>query len=193
LVLSYVESIYEPREEFTMNGTSFLLIRGIVGIVAGLIAFLWPGVTIVFLVALFGFYAFFDGVANLIVGLKRTPERGRSGAAILQGIVGIACGVVAFLWPNVTALALVLLIGAWAIVTGVLEIAAAIRLRREIRGEWLLALAGTLSIAFGLLLFFFPAPGAIGIAWALGAYAAASGAVLVALAIRLRTRAVVTA
>jgi uncharacterized membrane protein HdeD (DUF308 family) len=171
-----------------MEGTSILLFRGLVGIVAGIFAMLWPGLTIAFLVVLFGAYAFVDGVMNVALGVKRTPERDRSWATIIQGIVGIAAGVLAFVWPNITALALLLWIAAWAVVTGVLEIVAAIRLRREIKREWLLALSGVLSVVFGVLLFMFPALGAIGLAWALGAYTAASGVVLAALAIRLRTR-----
>lgn len=176
-----------------MFGANYLLIRGIVGILAGILAITWPGLTIAFLVALFGAYAFVDGVTNLVRGLRRTPTHDRSWVAVFQGIVGIAAGIMAFIWPNVMALALLLWVGAWAIVTGVLEIAAAIRLRREIRGEWLLALSGVLSILFGAVLFAFPALGAVGLAWGLGAYAIASGAVLVALAVRLRTALPVTA
>ena len=174
-----------------MEGTSILLFRGIVGVVAGIFAILWPGLTIAFLVVLFGAYAFIDGVTNMALGLRRTPGHERSWAMIIQGIVGIAAGVLTFLWPDITALALLFFIAAWAVVTGVFEIVAAIRLRRTIEREWLLALSGTLSIVFGILLFMFPAPGAVGLAWALGAYAAASGVILVALAIRLRTRPVV--
>ena len=91
------------------------------------------------------------------------------------------------MWPNITLLALLFWIAAWAVVTGVFELVAAVRLRRVIEGEWLLALSGTLSIALGLLLFARPAIGALGLAWALGAYAVATGIVLVGLGIRLRT------
>lgn len=170
-----------------MDGTSMLLIRGIVGIVAGVLAILWPGLTIAFLVALFGAYAFIDGIANVALGARRAPGRDRRWATIIEGIVGMVIGVLAFLWPGITALVLLFWIGAWAIVTGAFEIAAAIRLRREIKGEWLLVLSGVLSIIFGGVLFVFPAIGALGLALALGAYAVASGVVLVALAIRLRT------
>jgi len=176
-----------------MSATTALLLRGLVGIAAGLIAMLWPGVTLLFLVTLFGFYAFVDGVTNLVMGLRRTPERGRSGAMVFQGIVGIAAGVLAFIWPGITTLVLVLSIAAWAIITGILEVAAAIRYRRELQREWILVLSGILSIAFGVLLASFPAIGAVGLAWALGAYAAASGILLVAVALRLRTGRLVTA
>jgi uncharacterized membrane protein HdeD (DUF308 family) len=170
-----------------MDGSSLLIVRGIVGLVIGLLAMLWPGVTIAVLVVIFGVYALIDGLSNLFHGLRRSRTHGPSWAMALQGLVGIAAGVVAFIWPTITAFAVVILIGAWALVTGVFEIIAAIRLRREIRGEWLLALSGVLSVAFGVLIFFFPAAGAIGIAWILGAYAAAAGVVLVVLGMRLRS------
>jgi uncharacterized membrane protein HdeD (DUF308 family) len=165
---------------------SFLLIRGIAGIVVGILAVAWPGMTIAVLVAIFGVYAIIDGITNLFIGFSRS-RAGRSWAPVVQGLVGIGAGVLTFVWPGVTALALVWFIAAWAIVTGLFEIAAAVRLRKVIAGEWLLALSGALSVAFGLLVFAFPGAGAVGIAFVLGAYAAAAGVVLVMLAIRLRS------
>jgi uncharacterized membrane protein HdeD (DUF308 family) len=165
-----------------------LIVRGIVGVVFGVVTFAWPGITIAALVVIFGAYAVIDGVTNLFLGLSRRPGQGRSWATALQGIVGIAAGVLAFIWPGVTALVLVIFIGAWAIVTGLFEIAAAIKLRKEITGEWLLVLSGLMSVAFGVLVFAFPGPGAVGIAWVLGAYAMAGGAILIALGVRLRSR-----
>lgn len=176
-----------------MPGSSFLIIRGIVGIVIGILAFGWPGVTIAVLVGIFALYALIDGVTNLILGLTQATRHGRPWALILEGLAGIAAGVVTFMWPGVTALVLIWLIAAWAIVTGVFEIAAAIRLRRVLTGEWLLLLSGVLSIAFGVLVFAFPGAGAVGIAWVLGAYAVATGVILVALGIRLRSQAIVIA
>jgi uncharacterized membrane protein HdeD (DUF308 family) len=167
-----------------MDGSAFLIIRGVVGVVVGILAFAWPGVTIAVVVAIFGVYAIIDGVTNLILGFSRNH---RSWWHVLQGVTGIAAGVLAFLWPGVTALALIWFIGAWAIVTGVFEIAAAVRLRKVIRGEWLLGLSGVMSVVFGILLFAFPGAGAVGIAWILGVYAAAAGLVLIALGIRLRS------
>lgn len=177
-----------------MIGSTFLILRGIVGIIAGIVAFLWPGITIAVLVIIFGFYAIIDGITNLVLGLTRSSPRDRPRwAVIVQGLVGIAAGVLTFLWPQITALVLVLFIGAWALVTGVLEIIAAVRLRRVVTGEWLLLLSGVLSVAFGILVFLFPGAGAIGIAWVLGTYAAASGIVLVILGIRLRSHTAVMA
>jgi uncharacterized membrane protein HdeD (DUF308 family) len=164
-----------------------LIVRGIVGVVFGLVAFAGPGITIAALVVIFGLYAIIDGVTNLILGLNRRPIHGRAWATAIQGIVGIVAGVLAFIWPGVTALALVIVIGAWAIVTGLFEIAAAIKLRKEITGEWMLALSGLLSLVFGVLVFAFPDAGAVGIAWVLGAYAMAGGVVLIALGVRLRS------
>ena len=170
-----------------MDASSFLLIRGIVGVAIGVLAVAWPGMTIAVLVGIFGVYAVVDGITNLILGLSRTGTHGRSWAHALQGVAGIVAGVLAFLWPGITALVLVLFIGAWAVVTGVLEIAAAVRLRRVIKGEWLLALSGVLSVLFGILVFVFPGAGSVAIAWLLGVYAAAGGIVLITLAIRLRS------
>jgi uncharacterized membrane protein HdeD (DUF308 family) len=175
------------RRRWLMDGSVFLIIRGVVGLVVGVLAFAWPGITLAVLVGIFGVYAIIDGITNLILGLTHTRTHGRSWAHALQGLVGIAAGVLTFLWPGLTMLALVLFIGAWAIVTGAFEIAAAIRLRRVIRGEWLLALSGVLSVVFGILVVAFPAAGAVGIAWVLGAYAAATGIVLIALGVRLRS------
>jgi uncharacterized membrane protein HdeD (DUF308 family) len=169
------------------GASSLLLIRGILGVVIGFIAFAWPGVTIAVLVGIFAVYAILDGITNLFLGLRKSPERGRSAAQVLQGIVGIAAGVLTALWPGITALALIWFIGAWAVVTGALEIGAAIRLRKVISGEWMLVFSGVLSIVFGILVFAFPAAGAVGISWILGAYTAAAGFILIALAVRLRT------
>ena len=174
-----------------MDGSTLLLVRGLIGVGIGIVAIAWPGITIAVLVSIFGVYAVIDGTTNLVLGLSRSAPQGRSWAHAVQGIAGIVIGVLAFIWPGVTALALVLFIGAWATVTGILEIAAAIRLRKVIEREWLLVLSGALSVLFGLLIFAFPAAGALGIAWLLGIYAAAAGTVLVALALRMRSLAFV--
>jgi uncharacterized membrane protein HdeD (DUF308 family) len=156
-------------------------------VVIGIVAFAFPGITIAALVVIFGIYAVIDGVTNLMIGLTTRAGHGSPWLHALQGVVGIAAGVLTFIWPGVTALALIFFIGAWAIVTGTLELVAAIKLRKEIHGEWLLALSGLLSIAFGLLVLVFPFAGAVGISWVLGSYAMIGGVVLIALAVRLRS------
>jgi uncharacterized membrane protein HdeD (DUF308 family) len=105
---------------------------------------------------------------------------------VLQGVVGIAAGVLTFMWPAISALVLILFIGAWAIITGVFEIVAAIRLRQVITGEWMLVLSGIVSILFGVMVFAFPLAGAVGISWILGAYAMTAGIILISLGVKLR-------
>jgi uncharacterized membrane protein HdeD (DUF308 family) len=134
-----------------MDPSSLLILRGLVGVAIGILAVAWPGITIAILVGVFGLYAILDGITNLALGLTRSHGRGRSWAHALQGIVGIVAGGLTFVWPGVTAFALVVFIGAWAVVTGAFEIVAAIRLPRYIRGEWLLALSGIMSLSFGAL------------------------------------------
>jgi uncharacterized membrane protein HdeD (DUF308 family) len=174
-----------------MDGSSLLIVRGIIGLIIGLVAIVWPGITIAMLVAIFAAYAILDGITNLVLGFTRTATRGRSWAQVVQGLIGLIAGVLAFVWPFVTAFALVIFIGAWAVATGALEIVAAVRLRRYIKGEWLLASSGALSLLFGLMVVAFPGAGAIGIAWILGVYAAAAGIVLITLGVRLRSYALV--
>jgi uncharacterized membrane protein HdeD (DUF308 family) len=125
------------------------------------------------------------------LGLSRSRRQSRSWPLLVQGILGIAIAVMTFMWPGITALVLIALIAAWAVVTGVFEVIAAIRLRHVLTREWLLALSGILSILFGVLVFAFPAAGAVGIAWILGSYAAAAGIILVILGVRMRRLAVV--
>ena len=169
--------------------SSLLMVRGLVSIAAGVLAFVWPGLTIAALVMLFGIYSLIDGVTNLFLGVKkRSAASSSSWHMVVQGIVGVVAGVLTLIWPGVTAVVLLTLIGIWAIVTGAFEIFAAMKLRQEITGEWLLALSGALSVVFGLLLILAPGLGAIGLAWCLASYAIASGIVLIALGLRLRTR-----
>jgi uncharacterized membrane protein HdeD (DUF308 family) len=175
------------QEVSAMDGSTLLLVRGIVGVIIGIVAFTLPGVTIAALVVIFGAYALVDGVTNLLLGVTRRARHGRAWVHALQGVVGIAAGVLTFIWPGVTALVLVLFIGSWAIVTGAIELAAAIKLRKEISGEWMLALSGILSMAFGILVLVFPFAGAVGISWVLGSYAMIGGIVLIGLGVRLRS------
>jgi uncharacterized membrane protein HdeD (DUF308 family) len=162
-----------------------VVLRGAVAVVFGLLALIWPDVTLLALIVLFGAYALVDGVFALVAAFGPNAE-GRRFWLALQGIAGIAIGVITFVWPDVTTLVLLALIAAWAIVTGVLQIVAAVRLRREMRGEWLLVLGGVLSVAFGIALVVWPASGAVALVLLIGAYAVVFGAVLIALGLRLR-------
>jgi uncharacterized membrane protein HdeD (DUF308 family) len=160
-------------------------LRGLAGILFGIITFFAPGISLAALVLLFGAYALVDGVLAIVSAVRRRGAD-RWWLLLLEGIVGIGAGVLTFLWPAITIIALLYLIAAWALVTGGFEIAAAIRLRKAITGEWLLALSGIFSIALGVLLVLFPGPGALAVTIWIGAYAFVFGALLFALGLRLR-------
>jgi uncharacterized membrane protein HdeD (DUF308 family) len=164
-----------------------IALRGLAGILFGIITFVAPSITLAVLVLLFGAYAFADGVLAIVSAVRRRGTTDRWGMLLLEGIVGVAAGVVTLFWPGITALTLLYVIAFWALLTGVLEIAAALRLRKVIVGEWLLALGGIASILFGLAIALFPAAGALAVVLWIGAYMLVSGALLVGLGFRLRT------
>jgi len=139
------------------------------------------------LIILFGSYALVDGIFAVIGGIASRGENQRWWVGLLRGIAGIILGLLAFFYPGTTALALLYLIAAWALVTGIFEIVAGILLRRIITGEWLTILGGIASVIFGLLLIFFPGAGALSLIWLIGAYAIVLGVLLIVLAFRLRT------
>ena len=163
-----------------------LAVRGVLAVLLGIVTFLWPGITLSALVLMFGVYAFLDGVLNLAGAWRRSQHHERWVAPLIEGVVGIMAGVVAFLSPGFTAVALVTVIAIWAIFTGILEIAAAFRLRRHIANEWLLGLMGVASVLFGVALFAAPITGALVLAVWFGVYALIFGIATLALAFRLR-------
>ncbi len=163
-----------------------LVVRGVIAIVFGLLAFVAPTFGIAMLVALFAVWALIDGVGSLLAGIRTRGQDRSWWIEILEGVVSIAAGVVALLLPGFAAEVLVLLIAAWSIVTGVIEIGLAVRLRRALEGEVWLALAGVASILFGGLILLFPAAGALSLVWLLGSFAIAFGAFLIMLGWRLR-------
>ena len=160
-------------------------LRGLAGILFGIITFIAPGISLAALVLLFGAYAFADGVLAIVTAIRRRGND-RWWLLLLEGLVGVGAGVLTLLWPGITALALLYVIAAWALVTGAFEIAAAIRLRKVITGEWILALSGILSIALGVLLIVAPGPGALAVVIWIGAYAFVFGVLLFALGLRLK-------
>lgn len=165
-----------------------LVLRGVAAILFGLAAFAWPGLTLLLLITLFALYAIVDGLIALITGLNHTHDSSRWWVFLLEGLVGIGIGVIALAWPNLTALAILAMIAAWAILTGILEIVAAIRLRREIDNEWFLVLSGILSVAAGILLIAQPLAGTVAVIWIIGAYELISGVLWILLAFRLRSQ-----
>jgi uncharacterized membrane protein HdeD (DUF308 family) len=162
-------------------------LRGVAAIIFGVLALILPGITLAVLILLFGSYAFVDGVFNLIAAVRRRGGARPWWALLLEGLVSLGAGIATFALPGLTALVLVYVIATWAIITGVLEIVAAVRLRTQITGEWWLALSGILSVVFGGLLMIAPGAGALAVVLWIGAYAVVFGAVLVALAFRLRS------
>jgi uncharacterized membrane protein HdeD (DUF308 family) len=158
-----------------------LLLRGLVAILFGFVAYEQPGAAIAVLVLLWGAYALVDGIFEVIAGV-----RAKYASLILLGLLGIAAGVVTFLWPGVTAVTLLYIIAFWAIVAGVLQIVAAFRLRREVEGEWLWILSGICMVLLGGMLMRHPEAGAVSVMWLIGSFAMAWGVLLVILAFRLK-------
>ena len=159
-------------------------LRGVAAVIFGILAFIWPGVTLAVLVLLWGAYALIDGVLDL-VGAFRTSHNHRWWH-VGEGLVGILAGIAAFAWPGLTALVLLYIIAAWALITGVLEIIAAIRLRKVVDNEWWMILSGVASIIFGIILLVQPGTGALALIWVIAAYAIIFGIIELLLAFRLR-------
>jgi uncharacterized membrane protein HdeD (DUF308 family) len=163
-----------------------VLLRGIVSILFGVLAFAWPGPTVLALALLFGAYALADGILALVAAVNGGDRSAPAWWLVLVGLLGIAAGIIAFFWPGKTAFALVVMIGAWAVAIGIFEIIGAIRLRHEIDDEWWLILAGIFSVLFGLAVLLRPGAGALAIVWLIATYAIISGALMVAFSFRLK-------
>ncbi|MBB5433937.1 HdeD family acid-resistance protein [Nocardiopsis composta] len=170
--------------DFMSRNWWVLTVRGAAAVLFGVLALFWPGMTAIVLALLFGAYALVDGVLAGVHAVQ--ADSGSRIPLVVEAVVGILLGIVALLWPVATLVVLTVLIGAWAVVTGVVEIVGAVRLRKEITGEWLYILSGVLSVCFGLLLWFWPMAGAVAVALIIGVYAVVFGAVLITLSLRLR-------
>ena len=172
--------------EALQRGWWLLVLRGVCAVLFGILAFVWPGITLVTLVILFGAYALFNGLLTLGVGVGAPKGAPGKGWLVLLGLLGVAAGVLTFFYPGITALTLLLLIAWWAIVTGIFEIASAVKLRKQLSNEWFLILSGALSVIFGVLLLARPGAGALSIVWLIGAYALLFGIFILALAAKLK-------
>ena len=172
-------------EKIASNWWKFAL-RGTIAIIFGVVALINPGQTLQVLVLAFGAFAMMDGILALFAGFSLAPVFDRWWAFLLEGLAGIIIGLFTFFSPNITAIALLYFIGAWAVITGIFEIVSAIQIRREITGEWALILGGLLSVVFGVLLFAFPAAGAVSVAWLISYYAIFFGISEIVLAFRMR-------
>lgn len=164
-----------------------LLLRGVISIAFGIVALFWPGATLLSLVFLWGAYAVVDGIFSLWAAITGSvAEKTSRWWLALLGIVSIAAGVIAWVWPAKTALVLLILIAIWAMATGMMQIWGAIKLRKEIEGEWLLGLSGSLAILLGIVLLLQPVAGALTVVWVLGGFAIVMGFANIGLALRLR-------
>jgi len=166
----------------------WVVARGVAGIIFGVLALAWPGATFMTLLMFFAVFVFFEGVANVLSAVSGgRSEEPMWGTLLIEGLLSIALAVLAVLAPARMAVAVVWTIGLWAMITGALRIGAAVRLRRMIEHEWLLALSGLAAIAFGGLLLFRPMLGAIAMLWWLGAYEIVFGITMLAVGFRLRS------
>lgn len=162
-------------------------LRGVLAIVFGALALLWPGQTKLVLVLLFGTFVLVDGIFALISGIAFRAYFVRWWAIALEGLAGMVIGLSTFIWPDVTGLALLYFIAAWAIITGIFEILVAIHFQDVIAGEWAMIFNGLLSAFFGCLLLAFPAVGVVGLVWLIGIYAITAGVMGLILALHLRS------
>ncbi len=160
-------------------------LRGLVAILFGIVTFAWPGATMLSLVFIFAAYALVDGICDIVAAVRSMRRQERWGLLILEGIVDILAAAIAVAWPGLTILTFVLVIAAWALITGVLMMVAAFRLNLD-HGRWWLVLGGLVSILYGVLLVIAPMVGAVVLTWWLGAYALVFGVLMLILAFRLR-------
>jgi uncharacterized membrane protein HdeD (DUF308 family) len=163
-----------------------VLLRGICAVIFGLAAFAWPGITLAVLILFFGAYVLVDGIFEVASSFGRRKEGKFPWSMFIVGLISIVVGVVTFVWPGLTALALLYLIAAWAIVRGIFEVVTAIELRKQIEGEWFLIFAGIASVLFGVLMIFWPGAGVLALLWLVGTFAIIFGVLLIILAFKLR-------
>ena len=180
-------SYTQPQPALPMLASNWwaLLLRGIAAVLFGLAALFWPGLTLVVLIVFFGAYALVDGILAIVAGIRGLE--GRRWLLVAEGVLGVLAGLVAFFWPGMTALILLFVISAWAILTGILKVIMAIAFRREVENEWLMGLSGVLSILFGVVLGVLPGVGLLSLVWLVGIYALVFGVALIVLGFRARS------
>jgi uncharacterized membrane protein HdeD (DUF308 family) len=178
---------YEQMSALLAQNWWAFALRGVLGIIFGLIAFLLPGVTMLSLVLVFSAYALVDGVFAIIAAVRAMRQHARWGFLLLEGIVSIIAAAIAFLWPGITVVSFVFLVGTWAILSGGLMLRASLSLELD-QGRWGLELGGLVSAIYGVLLIVAPFIGALVLTWWLGAYAIVFGVALIAVAIKLLAR-----
>lgn len=161
-----------------------LLVRGIAAVLFGVLALIWPRITLLVLVIFFGAYAIVSGVSELFAGFRHNAQS--RAWLIFAGIIGVLAGIVAFVWPGITSLALLYVIAFWAIFTGVSEIVAGIQFRKVIDNEWMFIVGGVLSVIFGILLLIWPGAGMLSLVWLIGIFAILYGIAMIVLSLRVK-------
>jgi uncharacterized membrane protein HdeD (DUF308 family) len=181
------DAVTERISEVLKEKWWVLLLRGLIAVAFAVMIWLQPAISLKALIILFGAFAFADGLLGVWGAFSSRKDRDNWWLLMLWGLVGIGIGLITFVAPQVTALALLFYIALWAIVTGILEIIAAVKLRKEIEGEWLLGLAGLLGVVFGILLISRPGVGVLAVLWLIAAYSLIFGVLLVVLAFKVRS------
>src|SRR5262245_35213184 len=182
-----MDLVSERLASILSRGWWLLLLRGLAAIAFGVLTWSQPGLSLAVLVLFFGAYSLVDGVLGVWTAIAGREHHEHWWVFLLEGLLGVGVGILTFFAPGVTAIALLFYIAIWAIGTGVLEIVAAVRLRKEIDGEWMLILAGLASVVFGVLLMAQPGAGALALIWLIGSYALVFGVLLVLLAFKARS------
>lgn len=181
---------HEPSHTgFLASHWWMVLLRGLAAIAFGIVALIWPAMTLLTLVLVYGIFAIADGVLSIIGAIADREKSSSTWLLALVGVLGIIAGTLALVWPAFIAVGLVLYVGLWAIFRGVVDVVTAVRLRKDIPNEWMLALSGVLSIVFGFLIFMAPAVGLLAVIWVIAFCAILEGLLLCSLAFRLRGRA----
>ena len=170
---------------FTNRWWVFLL-RGLAAIIFGVLVLIWPRITLLTLITLFGVFVLLDGIFSLAAGIVSIGRNKRWWAMLFSGLLGVAIGVLTFLWPDITGVVLLYFIAAWAVVIGIMDIVIALQLRREIEGEWMMILDGVFSLLIGILFFVFPQTSALALVTLIALFVIAVGIILIVLALRLR-------
>src|SRR5450432_984594 len=170
---------FHNKKEKHMSGTGvqvvrrnwwLLAVRGLLSIILGLIVLFLPGIALLALVYVFAAYMLIDGIMAVVTSIRERGMLNRWGWILFEGVLGIVAGLIAFFYPGITALILLYLVAAWAIITGIMEIVTAFIIRDMVSWEWLLALAGVVSVLFGIILFIHPGAGLLSILWLVGVY-----------------------
>ena len=174
-------------ENVLARNWAWVTLRGVITLLFGVIAIWYPALTLATLVFLFGAYAFVDGILAIVTAVANRDRQPHWVALLVGGLAGVPLGVGTFLMPAITATVLLYLIAAWSVVIGITQIATGVRLRKIMHGEWLLIVAGVLSVALGAFLVARPAIGALAVVVWIGVYAVVTGVVQIALALRVRS------